>query len=63
MGRNLRWSIVAASRPQRRMAVQDDGAKVRRFQAPNQCVARRLTPPLCESSLSAAKAAKELLND
>ena len=25
MGRNLRWSIVAASRPQRRVAVQDDG--------------------------------------
>ena len=51
MGRNLRWSIVAASRPQRRMAVQDDAAKVRLFQTPNQCVARRLTPPLCESSL------------
>ena len=33
MGRNLRWSIVPASPPQRRMAVQDDGAKLRLFQA------------------------------
>jgi hypothetical protein len=33
MGRNLRWSIVTASRPQRRMAVQDDGPKLRLFQA------------------------------
>ena len=34
MGRNLRWSIVAASRRQRRMAVQDNGAKVRLFRPP-----------------------------
>ena len=53
MGRNLRWSIVAASRPQRRMAVQDNGAKVRLFPATNQSVPRRLRPSLCESHLFA----------
>ena len=63
MGRNLRWSIVAASRRQRRMAVQDNGAKVRLFPATNQSVPRRLRPSLCESTYSPAKAAKELLND
>ena len=51
MGRNLRWSIVAASRPQRRMAVQDDGAKLRLFQASQSVRGEKKIRSLCESSL------------
>ena len=64
MGRNLRWSIVAASRPQRRMAVQDDGAKLRLFQASQTVRGEKIkTAALRKLTYSPAKAVKELLND
>ena len=64
MGRNLRWSIVTASRPQRRMAVQDDGPKLRLFQACQTVRGEKIkTAALRKLTYSPAKAVKELLND
>jgi hypothetical protein len=60
MGRNLHWSIVAASRPQRRKAVQDEGAKLRLSRRGKQCVAGRLRPTF---HLFARQGVKQLLND
>ena len=63
MGRNLHWSIVAASRRQRRMAVQDEGAKLRLSRRGKQCVAGRLRPTFAKAHLFARQGMKELLND
>jgi hypothetical protein len=64
MGRNLRWSIVAASRPQWRWPFKMTTAKLRLAQASQSvrggkikiAASRKLTS-------SPARAVKELLND
>ena len=64
MGRNLRWSIVAASRRNGGWPFKMNGAKLRLFQASQTVRGEKIkTAALRKLTYSPAKAVKELLND